>query len=91
MNTNCGLHQTAQLGKDKYSHEALWREFAERDFYADAGLRSVPTLAAAIDLLKKTQQKLAAANLKLHKIASNSAQVLKVFDTEDHVKIISRT
>lgn len=37
----------------KHSHEAI--QFVERDFYVDDGLKSMPILAEAIDLLKKTQ------------------------------------
>lgn len=57
-----------------------------RNFYVDDGLTSVPTEKEAIDLLKKTQNMLAASNLKLHKIASNSSEVMKAFAPEDLAK-----
>ncbi|XP_073772958.1 uncharacterized protein [Danio rerio] len=55
------------------------RSFVNRDFYVDDGLKSLPTEKAAIDLLKNTQRILAGSNLRLHKIASNSTEVLKAF------------
>ncbi|ETE57916.1 infB, partial [Ophiophagus hannah] len=64
--------------------EATW--FVEHNFYVDNGLKSVSTPAVAIDLLKNTRQMLGNANLRLHKIASNSEKVLKAFNPEDHAK-----
>lgn len=46
----------------------------------------IPTEEEAIDLLKRTQKILAASNLKLHKIASNSSKVMKAFAPEDLAK-----
>ncbi|KAM4772410.1 uncharacterized protein WCC33_004117 [Rhinophrynus dorsalis] len=68
---NYGLRRTAREGEEEYGKDA--RNFVERDFYVDDGLKSVPTEEEAIDLLKRTQRMLATANLKLHKIASNNA------------------
>ena len=48
--------------------ENLWA----RDFYVDDGLKSLATTAAAIDLLKRTQEMLTCSNLMLHKITSKS-------------------
>lgn len=60
----------------------------ERGFYVDDVLISLPTEEEAIDLLKRTQASLSESNLRLHKIVSNSLQVLKAFPTEDHAKEI---
>ncbi len=49
----------------------------------DDGLRSILSAAAAIDLLKKTQAALACSNLKLHKSASNSKEVMGAFPLEE--------
>lgn len=49
----------------------------------DDGLKSLPSGTAAIDLLKRTQTALACSNLKLHKIASNSKEVMDAFPLDD--------
>ncbi len=50
----------------------------------DDGLKSLPSAEMAIDLLKRTQDMLAGSNLKLHKLASNSKEVMGVFPSEDY-------
>ncbi|XP_069109957.1 uncharacterized protein [Argopecten irradians] len=62
------------------------KEFVEQDFYVDDGLMSLPSAPEAIDLIKRTQQALATAGIRLHKVASNSTQVLKSFPQEDLAK-----
>ena len=52
----------------------------------DDGLLSRPTPHEAIDLLKRTQEMLALSNLRLHKVASNSQEVMEAFPTEDRAK-----
>lgn len=59
------------------------RQFVDRDFYVDDGLKSLPTAAGAISLLKRTQDILAMSNLRLHKIASNSKEVMDAFSPLD--------
>ncbi|XP_053576923.1 uncharacterized protein LOC128666383 [Bombina bombina] len=77
-----GLRRTAQEGEMEYGTDA--RQYVERDFYVDDGIKSVPTDEEAIDLLKRTQKMLSVANLRLHKIVSNSSKVLKAFPPADH-------
>lgn len=60
------------------------KNFVNCDFYVDDGLKSLPTVKAAVDLLKNTQRTLAGSNLWLHKIASNSKEVLKAFPPQGH-------
>lgn len=79
-----GLQRTAELGEAEYGTDA--KEFVLRNFYVDDGLTSVSSEEAAIDLLKRTQGMLAAANMKLHKMASNSATVMEAFPPEDRAK-----
>lgn len=79
-----GLHRAAQHGASEYGTDA--KHFVERDFYVDDGLKSFSSAAKAIDLLKRTQEMLAASNLRLHKIASNDSEVLDAFLPEDHAK-----
>ncbi len=50
----------------------------------DDGLKSLPSPEMAINLLKRTQDMLAGSNLKLHKLASNSKEVLRAFPSEDY-------
>ncbi|KAM4807993.1 LOW QUALITY PROTEIN: uncharacterized protein WCC33_002086 [Rhinophrynus dorsalis] len=66
-----GLRRTALDGEKEYGVDA--RHLVERDFYVDDGLKSLPTDEEAIDLLQRTQGMLSQANLRLHKIASNSS------------------
>ena len=76
-----GLRKTAQVGEDQFGSDA--REFVERNFYVDDGLKSLPGSEESIDLLQRTQGMLATANLRLHKIASNDAEVTQAFPSED--------
>lgn len=80
----CGLRRAAQEDQDEYGTES--KEFVTRNFYVDDRLTSVATEPEAVDLLKKTQELLAASNIKLHKIASNSSMVMQAFPSEDLAK-----
>ncbi|XP_054590105.1 uncharacterized protein [Nothobranchius furzeri] len=82
-----GLRKAAEHQEVDYGSDA--RHFIERDFYVDDGLRYFATTAEAIDVLRRTQQMLAASNITLHKIASNRAEVLNAFSADqraDNVK-----
>ena len=72
-----GLRKTAKDGEEQFGRDA--RVFVERDFYCDDGLKSVPTPEEAIDLLHRTKAMLFKINLRLHKIASNSKEVMDAF------------
>ena len=76
-----GLRKTAIVGECKYGTDA--RDFVENDFYVDDGLKSVPNCEDAIELLHRTRAMLAAANLRLHKIASNNPKVMQAFPPKD--------
>ena len=60
------------------------KQFVNHNFYVDDGLKSFPTVEAAADLLKRTQEVLLETNLRLHKIASNKKEVMEAFPSEDH-------
>ncbi|XP_051792766.1 uncharacterized protein LOC127530319 [Acanthochromis polyacanthus] len=79
-----GLHRAAEHGAIEHGMDT--KHFVERNFYVDNGLKSLPSATEAIDLLTRTQQMLAASNLRLHKIASNCPEVLKAFSQSDHAK-----
>ncbi|XP_076874397.1 uncharacterized protein LOC143524681 [Brachyhypopomus gauderio] len=81
-----GLRQAAREREVEYGADA--REFVERDFYVDDGLKSLPTAIAAIDLLKRVQSMLAFSNLRLHKITSNCKEVMSAFPSEDQASCL---
>lgn len=56
------------------------------NFYVDEGLASRPTTKKEIDIVFVTQAMLATANLKLHKVVSNSVEVMEAFPTKDRGK-----
>lgn len=60
------------------------KQFVNRDFYVDDGLKSLSTVEAAVDLLKRTQNVLSDSNLRLHKIASNRREFMEAFPSQDH-------
>ncbi|XP_064469613.1 uncharacterized protein LOC135384337 [Ornithodoros turicata] len=77
-----GLRRTAQEGEQDFGADV--GHFIERDFHVDDGLKSLPTEEEAIYLLKRTQHVLKGANLRLHKIASNSVEVMGAFPFDDY-------
>jgi len=62
------------------------KEFVCRNFYVDDGLLSVSTTEEAIKLVKQSQEVLAKANLRLHKVVSNSREVMQAFPVGDIAK-----
>ena len=59
-------------------------ELVNRNFYVDDVLVSLPDAKTAVTLLKKTQNVLKQiGNIRLHKIRSNSSEVLSSFPCED--------
>ena len=81
---NFGLRSTAESGQEKFGQEAA--NFLQNDFYVDDGLKSFTTPENAIDVIRNTQAMCAAANLRLHKFASNSKVVLEAMPVEDRSK-----
>ncbi|XP_048759507.2 uncharacterized protein LOC125669103 [Ostrea edulis] len=80
-----GLRKTAEMSKENYGDDVY--NFICRDFYVDDGITSLPTPGVAIDLMKRTQSALQTiGNLRLHKIASNSEEVMKAFQPFDLTK-----
>lgn len=60
------------------------KQFVTCNFHVVGGLKSLPTVEAAVDLLRKTQEVLANSNLSQHKIATNSKEVMEAFLSQDH-------
>ncbi|XP_048582064.1 uncharacterized protein LOC125561767 [Nematostella vectensis] len=79
-----GFRRTASDGEEEYGEES--KNFIRRNFYVDDGLASLPTAQQAIDLVKKAQATLATANLRLHKVVSNSVEVMEAFPADDRAK-----
>ncbi|XP_062247200.1 uncharacterized protein LOC133956282 isoform X2 [Platichthys flesus] len=79
-----GLHQSVQVRELNIDLDV--QRFVMRDFYVDDGLKSLPTVVAAVNLLKKTQDVLAKSNLRLHKIAANKKEVMEAFPAKDRAK-----
>jgi len=81
---NFGLRSTAESGQEQFGQEAA--NVLQNDFYVDDGLKSFTTPENAIDVIRNTQAMCAAANLRLHKFASNSKGVLEAMPVEDRSK-----
>lgn len=80
-----GLRRTVDNGGE---HDPGVKEFVQRNFYVDDGLVSKPTAEEVVTLVRNTQAALASANLRLHKVVSNSVSVMEAFPTEDLAKDI---
>ncbi|XP_046580120.1 uncharacterized protein LOC124287661 [Haliotis rubra] len=80
-----GLRNAAQAGEKTFGKDT--KDFVQNDFYVDDAVNSLPTPEQATDLLKRTQESLKTnGNLRLHKIISNSMNVMKSFPPEDLAK-----
>lgn len=79
-----GLRRAAQDGEKDFGSDVC--HFIKTDFYVDDALRSFPTEAEAVDVLRRAQGLLGCYNIKLHKIASNKAEVMRAFPKEDRAK-----
>ena len=73
-------------GEEKLTSEV--QNFLCRNFYVDDGIISKPSTSEVIDLVRKTQAAQATANLRLHKVVSNSIEVMQAFPSEDRAKDI---
>ena len=71
-----GLRRAAKEEENNFGSNM--RRFVEREFYVDDALKSFPTKAEAISVLRRAQTMLV-SNLRLHKIASNRPAVLEAF------------
>ena len=79
-----GLRRAAQEGEMDFGMNVC--QFIRTDFYVDDALKSFPTEAEAVDVLKRAHNLLACYNIKLHKIASNSVKVMDAFPKEERAK-----
>ena len=81
-----GLRKTTTNCEEEFGENAA--EFVHRNFYVDNGLASRPTAKEAIALVTTTEAILATANLKLHKVVSNSVEVMEAFPAVNRGKEI---
>ena len=79
-----GLCRKALDGKEEYGEKA--KRFIPRNFYVDDGLASLPNAQQAIELVRNAYASLATANLRLHKVVSNSVEVMEALPAEDRAK-----
>ena len=80
---NVCLHQTAESHGHEFGDNAS--DFLLRDFYVDNGLKSVPTVGQAHQLIKCSQAMCASDNL-LHMFASKYKEVLEALPVSDCTK-----
>ncbi|XP_060083813.1 uncharacterized protein LOC132563070 [Ylistrum balloti] len=75
---------TFALRKAVESADMDVRNFVTDDFYVDDALTTGPDAKAVSELMKRTQEALRYnGNIRLHKVASNSVEVVKSFPPED--------
>ena len=80
-----GLRRTADIAEQSAGADV--KQFIYRNFYVDDALSSHATSDEAVDLLSRTQVALQDfGRLRLHKICSNSSEVLSAFDKDDLAK-----
>jgi len=81
---NFGFKRAADDGQEEFGADAA--NFIKRDFYVDDGLKSVQTSQEAIELIDNCKAICAKAGLRLHKISSNSPEVIQAVPVEDRAK-----
>ncbi|XP_056000809.1 uncharacterized protein LOC130046450 [Ostrea edulis] len=80
-----GIRRTVLNAETEFGQDV--RDFVMDNFYVDNGLMSLPTASEATSLIRRTQKALLVeGNMRLHKISSNSEEVLGSFPTEDLAK-----
>ena len=79
-----------QTAADDSAHEfgVGAASFIKENFYVDDGLKSVPTVPEAIELIKKSTEMCMRGGFRLHKFTSNSKEVVESTAVESHAKEI---
>ncbi|XP_063964979.1 uncharacterized protein LOC135156433 [Lytechinus pictus] len=83
---NFGLRQTASDHAAEFGEDV--RDFIHQEFYVDDGLKSLPTVHQAVDLISRTKKLCEKGGLHLHKLVSNSREVLQTVPEEDRAKTV---
>jgi hypothetical protein len=63
-------------------------DFISKNFYVDDGLQSIDTVANAINLVQNARDMCSQGNLRLHKFASNSREVMEAIPTSERASAI---
>ena len=72
---NLALRTAADDGLNEFGVEAA--SFIMENFYVDDGLKSVPTVTEAIELIKNSTAMCMKGGFRLHKVTSNSKEVVE--------------
>ncbi|XP_070203556.1 uncharacterized protein [Littorina saxatilis] len=83
---NFGLKQVA---KDNAAISPEASAFLQRDFYVDDGLKAESTVERATEVLAKAREICSMGNLRLHKIVSNSKELLSCFPDSEVSSAVS--
>ena len=81
---NFAPKQTANDFEREYGEEAA--NFIRNDFYIDDGLKSVPTPASAVELVKNVKAMCHQGGFNLHKFLSNNKDVIKSIPESDRAE-----
>ena len=76
-----GMRRSADDGEEVFGADA--KNFVYRNFYVDDGLVSRTKATEVTTLIKNTQGMLATSNIRLHKVISNSVEVMEAFPADD--------
>ena len=81
---SCASYALRHLARDvQNGSKTDVQNFIEQGFYVDDGLTSLPTVAAGVELLANTRKVLSEGGLRLHKVTSNSREILSSVPQED--------
>ena len=86
--SNFALKTTADDNEEKVGSAAA--EFLRRDFYVDDGLKSVPTVEKAVELVRSVKEMCKRGGFNLHKFVSNSKEVIQSIPVEDRAEDIKK-
>ena len=82
---NLALKTIADIYEAEYGSSAA--EFVRNNFYVDDGLASVADVDGAIQLYKSTATMCAQGGFRLHKVSSNSKEVIQSVDVVDRANL----
>lgn len=81
---NYGLKKIASDNRENFDLQVS--EFITKDFYVDDGLRSFETVKEAIQLINGARVMCSKGNLRLHKLISNSREVMESIPKSEQAK-----
>jgi len=81
---NFALKTTADDSEEGCGNDPA--EFVHHDFYVDDGLKSLPSVEQAIDLIENTKTLCKKGGFNLHKFISNRREVIEAIPVEQRTK-----